>query len=428
MILADANGLRAGMSASLDPHLTAGWLGLVLGAALLPPGPARRICGTGLGALALGLAALRSSAGSAPAPPDFAAVNTGLVLLGIGCAVLGAWWGARTGRGGYPAAAAITAGSLILVPRVLQLTAPAPPALTLAALAILLAAGALVVYGAAALRRRWVRAPDDRAVGLPVHWLALLLVGALATGFGPHLAVVFLGAIAAGVAGWRLGPDAGARTLPMVPILVLLALAPAYRLFAVIAGAEGLTIRRLPDLPLSPAAESLLAPLVLLAGWGLTGLWPLPRRAPAGLTAPVGLLLVARVALAGLPSGVEHWRPAVFPVLLLGMWQAAASGRWPSLAGGAALLGLGSGTMEGLSGAWWLGSAALVLQISAWLARRNTRASSVAAGAGILLAGWGALPVLAAGLRVEVVYTAFAALGVASALAPARSRQPVEPR
>jgi len=428
VILADANGLRAGMSASLDPHLTAAWLALVLGAALLPPGPARRICGAGLGALALGLAAWQSSPGASPAPPDFVAVNTGLILLGIGCAVLGAWWGARTGKRGYPAAAAIASGALILVPRALRFAAPAPPALTLAALAALLATGVLVGYGAAALRRRWARAPADRAVGLPVHWLALLLAGALATGSGPHLAVVFLGANATGVAGWRLGPDAGTRALPVVPVLVLLALAPAYRLFAVIAGDEGLAIRGLPDLPLSPAAESLLAPLVLLAAWSLTGLWPLPRRVLAGLTAPVGLLLVARVALAGLPSGVAHWRPAVFPLLLLGIWQAAAAGRWPSLAGGAALLGLVSGAAEGLSGAWWLGGAAVALEISAWLAPRQARASSLAAGVGILLAGWGALPVLAAGLRVEVVYTAFAALGVASALAPARSRQPAEPR
>jgi hypothetical protein len=360
-------------------------------------------------------------------------MDLGLMLLGIGCAL---WAGVRAaGTGprprGYPAAVAIAAGVVLLSPTLVRFAGQAPLAAIASALAALTVVGVLVACGVAVLRRRWVRKrveQDSAPAGHHGHWPGVLLAGALGAGLGPHLAVVFLGALAVAVAAWRMGQEPGSRRLPLVPALVLAALAPAYWLFATIAGEEGLGLRTLSDLPLSPAAESFLAPLVLLAAWCLIGLWPLPRRTPAGLSTLVGLLLAGRVALAALPSGVEHWQPVVFPVLLIGLWQAAAAGRWAALAGGAGLLGLVSGSPEGRAGAWWLGGAAVTLEATAWLARRYPRVAPVAEGAGIMLAGWGALPVLAAAVRVEVVYTVFTVAGVALALAPAAFRQPVGPR
>jgi hypothetical protein len=205
-------------------------------------------------------------------------------------------------------------------------------------------------------------------------------------------------------------------------VTVLATLAPAYWLFATIAGPEGLGLQGLADLPLSPAAESLIAPLILLAAWALSGVWPVPRRLPAGLVGPAGLFLAGRVALAALPDGVAHWRPMAVPVLLIGLWQGAWEGRWAAIAVGASLLGLVSGTPAGLAGAPWLAAVGAVMEAADRLGGNRPAAAAVRRAA-IVPAGWGALLVLEGGLGTEVVYTAFAAVGIAVAVA-ARRRQP----
>ena len=129
---------------------------------------------------------------------------------------------------------------------------------------------------------------------------AAILAGAAATALGPHVAVVFLGVIVAAWSAYFLFHPRGGRPAPVTPALTLL-LAPAYWLLATIAGPEGLSIAALPLVPLSPAAESLVAPALLLVGWSVAGLWPLHRQVPGALVAPLGALLLVGSPFLSLP-------------------------------------------------------------------------------------------------------------------------------
>jgi len=203
----------------------------------------------------------------------------------------------------------------------------------------------------------------------------------------------------------------GSRPPPVTPSLTLL-LVPVYWLLSTIAGPEGLSLATLPLVPLSPAAESLVAPALLLAGWSVAGLWPLHRQVPGALTVPLGALLIVRVALPLAPDGLEYWRPLAVPLVIAGIWHAAAVARWPLLAAGTGFLGLAGLTPVGAMGAAWLLGSALVLELCSMLrlpaiADRLARAATWIAGA------WGGLLVLEGGLRGEVVYTALGAIGLA---------------
>jgi hypothetical protein len=204
----------------------------------------------------------------------------------------------------------------------------------------------------------------------------------------------------------------------VAPALVLV-LVPGYWLLATIAGPVGLRIGELPLGPLSPAAESLLAAAMLLSGWTTAGLWPLHRQMPGVLVGVVGALLLVRVALPLTPAGLEQWRPLVVPVLVVGLWHAAAHGRWPLVAVGGAFVGLVSPGQTGWMGAWLLAGAALVLEIAAMAAKSLPRARAAELVAW-LSATWGGLLVLEAGLRGEVVYTAVGTVGLALLILPLR--------
>jgi hypothetical protein len=237
-----------------------------------------------------------------------------------------------------------------------------------------------------------------------------------ATALGPHVAVVFLGVIMTAWSGFFLfGPGVGTRMgrVPLAPLLSLLLL-PGYWLLATVAGPEGLSIAALPLVPLSPAAESLIAPALLLAGWSAAGLWPLHRQLPGAFTGPAGALLLSRIALPLAAGALEHWRPVVVPLVILGMWHAAARARWPLLAVGGALLGIAGVTPSGATGAGWLIGSALILELS----RMRSFSEGVARLArvvGWISGAWGGLLVLEGGLHGEVVYTT---LGTVVGFAP----------
>jgi hypothetical protein len=254
---------------------------------------------------------------------------------------------------------------------------------------------------------RWIRFPKDRSAG-PTPWrrsVALgLAVGAIATGLGPHLGVVALGAILAAWSSHAMSRDKGGSRLPFAPLLTL-PLVGAWWLMATIAGPEGLGIAALPLVPLSWAAEGLLAPILLGATWAMTGLWPLHRQMRGALAAPVAAVLLVRVAAPAMPDGLEHWRPLAIPLVLLGIWHAALSGRWSSVAVGLAWIGLMGGSSAGRAGAALLLGASVLVEL-------RPRAPRVAAG---VLAGMGGLLAVEAGLRVEVVYTVLAAAAVVAA-------------
>jgi hypothetical protein len=257
--------------------------------------------------------------------------------------------------------------------------------------------------------------PPAEALRLPLGSVTpvLVLVGAfVAVALGPHVAVVFLGVIGGTWAAYLLAQRPAARPVPLAPLLTLV-LAPAYWLLATIAGPVGLGRGALPDIPVSPAAELIIAPLLLLAAWATAALWPLHRQLPGALTAPLGALLLARIGLPLTPEGLEYWRPLAVPLLVLGLWHAAAHARWALLAAGAGVLGIAAATTAGASGAAWLLAAGLALELTALRPLRALVTTTSVRSAAWLAASWGGLRVLEEGLRAEVVYTALGALGLA---------------
>jgi hypothetical protein len=416
-----------------------GWLAVAIGASLLRGGRERRLAAAGVLTLGLGLAAWRASSPDPAAPlasPDrlgegFLVVNGGLLLLGLGLVL----WAAASGRSGSRHGVAILATALgvILVARLsaglllaggLLRVGSAAVALGLAGAMLLLLGRTLTATGPARalgsrlfsepLRPAW---PANRRAGGSA---AALLAGAAATALGPHVAVVFLGVIVAAWSAYLLFHPRGSRPAPVTPSLTLL-LAPAYWLLSTIAGPEGLSVAALPLVPLSPAAESLVAPALLLVGWSVAGLWPLHRQVPGALVGPLGALLLVRIALPLAPDGLEYWRPLAVPVLIAGIWHAAAVARWPLLAAGAGLLGVAGLTAPGATGAGWLVGSAFVLELCPML-RLPVGAVRLARVAAWISAAWGGLLVLEGGLRGEVVYTALGAAGLAL-LIVSRSRR-----
>jgi hypothetical protein len=419
--------------------VAAAWLTLALGAGLLPGDRERRLSGAGLLTLGLGLAAWRagSPAGPALTAPErlgqgFLVVNGGLLLLGAILLVAGA---TLAGPGPLrPAARLVTALGIALLwqPGAGFVAAAGPLRALGAAVALgiagsgLSAAGRVPVFsdGMRRLAGRVFRAPPgapplSRGSFGPALMLVLAVV---AVGLGTHVAAVFLGVIVGGWAAYLVNRTLAMRPVPVAPVLTL-ALVPAYWLLATIAGPIGLGLGTLAEIPVSPAAESVIAPLLLIAAWGTAALWPLHRQLPGAFAAPLGALLLARIALPLTPGGLEYWRPLAVPLLVLGLWHAGAHARWPRLAGGAAILGAAGGTTAGAIGGLWLLAAGVALQLSA-LRPRPTWVTTSIRSAAWLVASWGGLRVVEGGLRGEVVYTALGTLGLALIVAGTRPPAP----
>jgi hypothetical protein len=223
--------------------------------------------------------------------------------------------------------------------------------------------------------------------------------------------IVFLGVMLTAWSAFFLSHPRIGRPAPVTPVLALL-LVPCYWLLATIAGPEGLGISALPVVPLSPAAEWLVAPVLLLVSWSVAGLWPLHRQVPGALSGPAGALLLIRIALPLASGGLEYWRPLIIPLVVIGMWHAAARARWPLLAMGAAFLGTAGLTPAGVIGAGWLIGSALALELSS-MASLTARVERLVQMGAWVSAVWGGLLVLEGGLRGEVVYTALGTAGLA---------------
>ncbi|MBA3260650.1 MAG: hypothetical protein H0T68_14440 [Gemmatimonadales bacterium] len=293
--------------------------------------------------------------------------------------------------------------------------------------------GGLVLFGvilliAAAVRRRWRRpgdlstpdvrpraAPDPAASGGIGRLLGLVLGTGLAA-LGDQVALVFAGVVLAAWSAWLLQREVRRpRTYPVVPALSLL-LIPAYWLLSTIAGPLGLAVSALPAIPLSPAAERLLAAALLLVAWALGGLWPVHRQVAGALIAPAGALLIYRVGAAAMPAGLAYWRAAIFPLLVIGIWHAALARRLELVAVGGGLLGMASLDRNGIAGAGWLLATAVGLEVL----RRTGVDGPLARSALIVTAAWGGLEAATGGLRTEVVYTVLAAGGAALGFMKAR--------
>ncbi len=410
--------------------LSIGWLALALGSGLLAGVRARRLAAGGLACLGLGLAAGRATfadssgalASPASAGTGFLVVNGGFLLLGLALVVWAVGSGGRGRRRAVPILA--VALGVILVVRLSagSLLAAGPLRAAGSALALGLAGVGLLGLGRAISATGPARAIGRRLFSAPLQptssaissagWRgAALAVGTAATALGPHVAVVFLGVVVTAWSGYVLFPAPIGRTVPVTPLLSLLLL-PGYWFLATVAGPEGLSIAALPLVPLSPAAELLIAPALLLVAWGAAGLWPLQRQVAGAFTGPAAVLLLSRIALPLAADGLAYWRPVVVPLLILGMAHAAARSRWPLLAVGGALLGVAGATPAGAMGAGWLIGSALVLEVSSMVSLPGG-VTRVARVVGWVSAAWGGLLVVEGGLRGEVVYTALGTVGLA---------------
>jgi hypothetical protein len=395
-------------------HIAWGWPALVGGVVLLPDARRRRIAAAGLGALALALAGLRVGGGQAQLPADFAGVELALVLIGLAVLVSAAFSTARS-RGRWALALVLlAAGVVLLLGNIVTLARAARMGGTIAALGVMGGVGALVWVGAGKLLPR--AAPSAAEQGRPIapRWIACAAGGVLLAALAPHVLLIFAGVVLAAIAVGAEGLRRPRFSSAVAPAVAVGTLAAAGWLLVAIAGDQGLATVTLPELPLSPAAETLLAPLLLLAGWSVAGLWPMPRSPLTGLAGLAGLFLLGRLVVPTLPQGLEHWRPLAYPVLGLALWQAVASRRWAAALIGGALFALIAGTRDGVAAVWWLGAGALAEAVAGYLARGDAPWLVCLAA---LAAGIGTVPGTAAGLGAEVVYTTVTVAGLAVLLA-----------
>ena len=405
---------------------------LALAGALLDGERERRLAATGL--LILGLALAAWDAGSLPAldptPPGrlgrgFLIGNGGLLLVGLGL-VCGAVLRAPRARLRVGARLLGVLGALLLAPVVVPFLRAGGPLAALACALALWTAGAAIVILARASARSITRrlaspplTPDFRSTAGPRHIDLIAIAGIVATLAGPHVVVVLGGVLVATWAAWLASHRPGARPLPVAPTLTLV-LIPAGWLLVTIAGPVGLGIAALPQVPLSPAAELLLAPALLLAAWATAGLWPLQRQLPGALVAPAGALLLARIAHPLVSDGLEYWRPLTVPLLVLGLWHAASWSRWPLVIAGAAILAVAGGTPVPTGGcaALLAISIALELRSAMDLAPPRTILVRAASWPPATLAG---VMVLEEVLRGEVVYSTLGILVLALIVAGGRA-------
>jgi hypothetical protein len=378
--------------------------------------------GTALAALhAAGPAGAGPGSGLAGLPSAFLGVEAALFLAGAALAIAGALVASRGRRepAEFPGAIAVGTAGLWLGWLGIGCLAGSRPASYVAGFLIVGVSVTVVAYAG----RRWPRVPELRRLESVRPGSAIaMLIGAVLAGLAPGVGPVFLGVITAALGGY-LAEAAHARRMPVAPLLALLLL-PTWWLMVTIAGPEGLPMHGLADRPWSPAAELALAALLLVSAWSLAGLWPLHRQTPSLFTAPVGALLVARVAIPVAADGIAHWRALAMPLVIAGLWHAAVSGRRAGAAAALAWIGLLAATPVGELGAALLFGGALLLALSDRMATVARRAALLIRVAGAVVGGAGGLLATAAGLHVEVVYTvlAVAALGVGVARrAPAQA-------
>ena len=306
---------------------------LSLAAALLDDRAAARRALAGAIAAALAVASLAVAGGddwsSAALPQSFLATTAALLLLAACLTVAG---GAARWRH-QPFAALVLGAALLLAPVIaMPLATAGGVARTIVAFGVIASATILlgiVVWklGHPALgrlddwwNRRAAAAPraphQPRATSLSMlaAHLALTLI-ALSV---HQLHLLFAAVVAGVVTGWMYERRATGGGQWGVGLAVsLLALVAAWYLLAAVAGDAPLALTALTDAPYSDSFELLLTPILLLAVWPLLHLAPF-QSARQGPAAPVlGAVLLYRLEPTAIPGGVEHWRPAIFLLLLL---------------------------------------------------------------------------------------------------------------
>jgi hypothetical protein len=250
-------------------------------------------------------------------------------------------------------------------------------------------------------------APPD---GPAAAWLGAAALGLLLCILAPHALLILVGAMIAAVAGHVGFRRFGAvGKLPLLPILTVpLLLVVAYYL-RVIAGPVGLSVAAFPDVPLSPAAQLMLAPPLLVAAGLFAGPIVLRRWLPGSAFALVGVALMIRLGHPLLGDALPGWESLFMPIGILLLCLAALAGAWSPAAGISAWIVAMVVTPAAPEGAWLLGTAALALVIR----RRVPGEGGMSLVLRLLAATCGAAggaAALAALLAHQVVYAAIAVI------------------
>jgi hypothetical protein len=377
----------------------------------------RRLVAWGLLAAALGIGSVAVAASGDIRLTD---LGTPSVAIDAGLQLLGALLLLAAGVRGWMLPPHRRVASVMLAAVGMALGWLARPLLATAGLA---ADGAAIATGAIGggviwLVTRGLHALPFRARGAPPAtvplpaWsrraVALGLVGGTAAVVGPDAWTVVVGALGAALA-TAFAPTAGRRPAPVLPVLAAVCLLPALWFMHTVAGPVGLRISSLDEVPFSPAAEAMLAPILALGAFGFFGLWPL-RRWGRMVLVPVGVALLVRLG-AAVPSGLEAWQTVLVPLGIVAACHAAftadaveAVGAWAWAAG----------VTGGTRGAILLGAAALMLATAPGAAQR----AGALAGAWMGRAAWalaaaGGALALESVLRAQVVYAVIAAVALA---------------
>lgn len=423
--------------------------GLVLlaAAAALAGGRPARLLGAGILALAFGAASARvalqlspdsilTADGLLPLASSARAVDGGLAasgLLAAASALPGALRHVTTIRQ-WALALLLLAGVVMSADATTELMRSGSWPATLAVVIVLVGVGLLALRlqasaGWRAFSRRLCRAlwgPRPVARGGDARiWLGLAALGVLVSVAAPHALLILGGAILAAITSHvgfrRLGAVGKLPLLPLVAVPALLVVGYFLRL---IAGPIGLGASAFAEVPLSPAAQVMLAPWLIVAAALFAGPIALRRWLPGSAFALVGVALLLRMGHPLLGDALPGWETLFIPVGVLMLWLAAVAGAWNPAAGVAAWMAALVVAPAASAGAWCLAVAALALV----LRRRATAQAGVTLVLTVVAAGCGAAgaaAALAALLQHQVVYAGAAAIAALLLVFGADDDEPV---
>lgn len=438
---------------------------VLLVAAVVLPRRRAALAGAGLAGYALGAGAFAAVPGivavgplaekleAVGLSPVFVGINVGLMALGAAATMIAGLMALSEER----AAPRVVGGSagvaaILVLAGLVPLLRVSGFAAAVAAAAVL-GAAVIVAIGAGAAERLVLRnaaaaapsQPGGGAGALPRAPVAVASAAAVSALVAPHALVIVGSALVAAVAAHVAARRAGAvPRVPVLPLAAALGLVPFAWLLTTIAGPVGLSTASLPIAPLSPPAQAMLVPMLVIGAWGFLGVWPLHRWVPGPILAAVGGALLLRIGAPALGAGLEHLQPPIFALCAVAAWHAALTRRAAAFLaslGGVATAAIFSGAHVSpdarVAAAVLFAAASGVAALGGFLRRQPERHRAAVEPVSmriLALAGGAAVyAALGAGLRSEVVLTVLTAAAAAAAAwrlrgagpAPASIRPPL---
>lgn len=413
--------------------------------AIAVPAPRRGAALAGAIVSALALASLQVAGGpgwlDAGLAPSYFAINAALLALGLllalGAGLLPAgaghddpWPRARAGvallvlaLGGYAVTLMARAGGWLL-----SLGALASVLAVVAGLWMAVRFAGVAAWVARLRDRLAERRPVRKERPLLQNDVALLglhLLAVAAALFAPHLLWLAAGILVAAVSGWLLARRHGLERLPWGGLLGVVLLGLSVGAVAQVAGETSLRLRELPDGPFSPAFEPVAVLGLFLSAWFLLRLWPFNNEELGAFTPLAAAMLLFRAAAPVFPSGLGHWEPLFFPLLILASWSSIISGDWSQAVRAFGVAGVLTPGGDGArAGALLLAGEGLVALAAATLPARFRGPAAALLLLGMLLQP---VPLLDAALRTQTFYTVLLAVSVALALVTVTPRAEARP-